>query len=263
MCRPSRCSAAPCPPEQHLDRRRMAEEVHRAGGRPVRPGLVHHHQVADLAPGQLHPPAERVQRRAERSDHCDRLPLVGRLRGHSGHRVVAAYHLAEVAGGGEVVVHAAVDHQERLAARVLALDHPADEDTRLADQVPPQLQHDSGVRVAAAPPLHLHGQVPAVRGQVQRLVAGKYGMPSPPPMLTCASSSRCSRTSRSASSNVWLTPVVSASRRRFCDPAKMCSPHSPRRPARAAPRRPPRRRCRTGSRRRPSSSRNRRAGSPG
>ncbi len=63
-------------------------------------------------------------------------------------RVVLADHLAEVAGGGQVVVQAAVGDQVGPAARDLLVDDPADVDARLADQIAPELHDDFGVAEA-------------------------------------------------------------------------------------------------------------------
>ena len=57
--------------DQHLDRRRMAEERGRARGQPVGAGLEDHDQVADLGPGQRDVVGEQVERRAQAADDAD------------------------------------------------------------------------------------------------------------------------------------------------------------------------------------------------
>ena len=51
-------------------------------------------------------------------------------------RVVSPDHLPEVAGCGQLVMQAAVDHQILTAPRLLAVDHPGDVDAALADDIP-------------------------------------------------------------------------------------------------------------------------------
>ena len=129
------------------ERRRVAEEGGGAGGEAVGAGLEEDHEVADLAARQAHLVAEQVQRACtgSRPPGPSRPPprlilLPDR------DRVVAADDLAEVARGGELVVHAAVDDQEGLAAGHLAVDDPGDVDAGLADDVAAELEQDPRVR---------------------------------------------------------------------------------------------------------------------
>ena len=59
-------------------------------------------------------------------------------------------HLAEVAGRGEVVVQAAVGDQEHLAARDLAIEHPADVHAGFADEVAAELDDELAPAAARA-----------------------------------------------------------------------------------------------------------------
>ena len=87
-------------------------------------------------------------------------------------RVVALDDLAEVARRGELVVHPAVDDEERGAARLLAVDDAGDVDAGLADEVAPELDDDARLRQQRP---HRAGhevlEVRADRGEVQRRVA--------------------------------------------------------------------------------------------
>ena len=114
------------PSDQHLDRGRVAEKARRAGGQAVGAGLEHRDQIADLGHRQLDVVAEQVQRGAQRAHHGHRLGRrLGQPVGHRD-RVVAPDRLAEVARSGQLVMHPAVDDQERLAPRLLAVHHPGD-----------------------------------------------------------------------------------------------------------------------------------------
>ena len=60
-------------------------------------------------------------------------------------RIVSPDHLPKVAGCGELVMQAAVDHQVLTSPRLLAIDDAGDVNAALADNVPAELDHHSCV----------------------------------------------------------------------------------------------------------------------
>ena len=99
--------AASLPPgllDEDFLTRRMAQETVRAGGEAVGTGLVDDHEVADCGLGQLHAVGQQVEWGAQWADDGGGFRF---LRSHAvanGDRVVLADDLAEVAGGGKVLV---------------------------------------------------------------------------------------------------------------------------------------------------------------
>ena len=152
----------------------MSEEGGGAGGESVRALLEHDDQVVDVGVRQRHVVGQQVEWRAEASD--DRHDIVVLRIGRAiadDDRVVAADRLAEVARRGQLVVHAAVDDDERLAARDLAIDDPRDVDPALPHEEAPQL--DDGARLGESRgdrPIDEFRQPFGDSAQIQRLVAG-------------------------------------------------------------------------------------------
>src|SRR3546814_13529500 len=80
----------------------MAEKAGRAGGEAIGPGLEDDDKVAHLGRRQQAAVAQQVERRAKTADHRGGLGRLAVELVADRQRVVAADHLAEVAGGGEL-----------------------------------------------------------------------------------------------------------------------------------------------------------------
>ena len=93
----------------------MAQESVRARGESVGTRLEHDDEIAGLRFGQVHPVGQKVERRAKRSDDGRDLPPRAFDAIADFHRIVLADHLAEVARCGEMVMQAAVGHEEHVA----------------------------------------------------------------------------------------------------------------------------------------------------
>ena len=84
------------------------------------------------------------------------------------HRVVAPDDLTEVPGRSQLVVQAAVDDDERLATRDLAVDDTRDVHAALAHDVPPELDHHPCLRKVGTDALvEQHGEVLADATEVE------------------------------------------------------------------------------------------------
>src|SRR3970040_1513670 len=118
---------------QHLRWRRVAKECRGARGEAVSSRLENHDQIADIGLRHFHVVGEQVERRAKRADHRSDFALTAYYLVADYDRIVLAYHLSEVPRRGEMVMQAAVGHQEYLAARDLAVDDSADINARFTD----------------------------------------------------------------------------------------------------------------------------------
>src|SRR4051794_27792950 len=126
----------------------MTEKGARARAQAISAGLEHHDQVTDLCMSELHLVGDEVERRAQRPDHARSLAVAAVHAVADDHGIVLANDLPEVAGGREMVMQAAVDDQEHLAARDLAVDDARDVDAGLADEITPELDDHVGTRQA-------------------------------------------------------------------------------------------------------------------
>src|SRR5215470_2481207 len=113
----------------------MTEETRRACGEAVRARLQHDDQGTWFGCPDLDPIAKEVEWRAQGANHGRGFPRTAKNPRAIAHRVVLAYHLAEVARCGKVVVQPAVDNQEHLSPRYLAIDYTRDENTGLTDEI--------------------------------------------------------------------------------------------------------------------------------
>src|SRR5215831_10897542 len=109
----------------------MTEESGRTRSEPVRARLEHRDQVARVRLRELHAVGEEVERSAERADHGSDFALAALHAVAHDDGIVLADHLAEIARSRQVMVQAAVGHEENLTAGDLAVDHPADVEARL------------------------------------------------------------------------------------------------------------------------------------
>lgn len=89
---------------------------------PVGAGLKDRHKVADLGTREADIMCEQVQRGAQAPDDADGLSTRDAHSVRDGDRVVLADDLPEVPRGSELVVEAAIDDEEGVAARLLAVD---------------------------------------------------------------------------------------------------------------------------------------------
>lgn len=96
------------PSNQHFDARRMAQEALRAGSEAVGAGLIDDYQIANVGFGELHAIRQQVERSAQRANDGGGFRFGRRHAVADGGRVVLADDLAEVSGGGKVVVQATV-----------------------------------------------------------------------------------------------------------------------------------------------------------
>src|SRR3954453_6398202 len=109
----SRCGTAPGErlsggSDEDFARRRMAEKGLRAGGETIGAGEEDGDDVADFGAGQHDVIGQPVERRAQAADDARFLLRRRAEAGRDGDRDVAADDLAEIARGGELVVHAVV-----------------------------------------------------------------------------------------------------------------------------------------------------------
>jgi hypothetical protein len=153
----------------------LGQERLRTGRQAVGAGEEDGDQVADLGAWRHDVVGEPVERRAEAAS--DRDLLLGRRAEPAGdrHRIVAAYHLAEIARGGELMVHAAVGDQEGLAVAELAVDDPGQIDARLADQPAAELDREGGVGQDRRPRRQPLGERLAHGLDVERRLAVEIG----------------------------------------------------------------------------------------
>src|SRR5262249_37828542 len=85
---------------------------------------------------------EQIEGRAQRPDDGDDFSFRAAYTIAHGHRIVLADDLAEVPRRRQVMMQAAVGHQETMTSRDLAVDDAADVDPRFADEESTELQHD-------------------------------------------------------------------------------------------------------------------------
>src|SRR6188472_12070 len=114
---------------------RVAQKSLRTGGRTVGARLEHDDEVAGFGYGEVHPVGEQIERRAQRSDDRGRLAAGADDPISDRDRVILADHLAEVPTRREMMMEAAVGHQQYVLARDLAVDDATDVDAGFADQV--------------------------------------------------------------------------------------------------------------------------------
>ena len=101
---------------QHFNACRMAQESLRTGSETIGSGLVDHHQIAGFGFGEFHAVGQQVERGAQGADDGGGFRF-GRVHAVAdGGRVVLADDLAEVSGGGEVVVQATVGDEVGVSA---------------------------------------------------------------------------------------------------------------------------------------------------
>ncbi len=106
--------------DPNFGRRGVAEEAERAGSASVGAGLEDADEVAHFGVGQFDIARENVERRAERAHDFNF--FAGRIRRtaetiHNGNRIIPFDGLAEVSGGGQMMMHAAIEDQEFFLAR--------------------------------------------------------------------------------------------------------------------------------------------------
>ena len=121
----------------------------------------------------------------------------------------------------------AVDDQERLPARLLAVDDAGDVDAALADDVAAELDDDARVGQArgGSAPSSSVGEVLADRGEVERLVLVEVRDAEAAAEVEVADRRRrAPRRARSASSTVLRCASQRISALRFCEPAKTWKP---------------------------------------
>src|SRR5262249_17035370 len=117
----------------------MAQKAGRARREAVGAGLEDNNQVANIAVRQLDLVGQEVEGRAQTADDADGFV---RLLAHAvadRNGVIAPDDLTEIAGRRELMVEAAIGHQEYLAARYFAVDHPRDVDSSFADDISAEL----------------------------------------------------------------------------------------------------------------------------
>ena len=86
-------------------------------------------------------------------------------------RIISPDHLSEVAGCGQLVVQAAVDHQILAAPGLFAIDNPGDVDAAFADNVPAELDHHlASGRFGSIVESSSSARLCADGGQVERLI---------------------------------------------------------------------------------------------
>ena len=86
------------------------------------------------------------------------------------HREIATQHLAQVAAGCQVVVHAAIAHQEHFATRDLAVDDTSDVAPGRRHQIAAEFQHQVRVREIGRRARHQLVQGCANRRKFERLL---------------------------------------------------------------------------------------------
>ncbi|MNU98354.1 hypothetical protein D3C71_884590 [compost metagenome] len=101
----------------------MAEKTRRASGGAIGARLQDCQEITSLQLRQGRIAGQGVERCAERADDGCRFLIVCLHHGRCDDGVVALDDLAEIAGGGEVMVHAAIHHHEGSAARGLYRIH--------------------------------------------------------------------------------------------------------------------------------------------
>src|SRR6185369_15671351 len=143
----------------------MAQESLRARGEPVRTRLEYDDEVAGLRFREVHPVGEEIERRAERSHDGRGLPPGAYDPIADFDRIVFADDLAEVAGRREMVMQAAVGHEEYVAARNFPVDDAADVDAGRSDQIAAELDHEPRLRQRFCALGHEIFEIRAYRGE--------------------------------------------------------------------------------------------------
>src|SRR6185437_13535343 len=118
---------------------------------------------------------QKIQRRAQGPHDADAFPCRAADAVADQHRIVLADDLPEVSRSGQMMMQAAIGDQEYLAPRDLAIDHPADVDTGLADQVTSQLDRELGFRQSLPGTCGKRAHVGAHSTQIQARLTRKVG----------------------------------------------------------------------------------------
>src|SRR5579859_6910268 len=95
----------------------MAQESERARGTTISTGLKNCKKIADFGPRKSDVAGNSIEGSAEGSHYVDnffgeRIKFVGER-----DRIVSLDRLSQIAGGGQMVIHAAIKNQELLTAR--------------------------------------------------------------------------------------------------------------------------------------------------
>src|SRR3954468_1610346 len=151
----------------------MAQEGSRTRAQPVGSRLEHHDQVSHLGARHLHAVRKEVEGRAQRADDGNNFSRRAADAIAHRHRIVLADDLAEIARRRQMVMQAAVGHEETMTAGHLAVDYAADIDARFADEESTELQHHLRLRQARVHALQDGGQITCDERNIEPLVAGK------------------------------------------------------------------------------------------
>src|SRR5581483_4248560 len=130
--------------QENFSRRRMAQESERAGRTGVGARLEDSDQVTNLAGRQCEIAAQSIQGRAQRAHYLHRLfPALAQAAG-IGDGIVALDGLAEVTGSREMVMHAAIENEEFLAAGFLNVVNAGEVNASFGHEETPWLRQKSG-----------------------------------------------------------------------------------------------------------------------
>ena len=175
--------------------------------------------------------ASRSERRAEAGRRPRRSPAdQPRIRLPDQHQDNSCgQHLAEVSGCGEMVVKPAVGHEEHWPRAKSSGRAPVHVEIRPRRRDSGRARSSAfGARQRPGRPMRDRGKVVGDRREFERKLAGKYGMPRPPPRLrrTHWSGAFCA----SATASSYALCMRFADRlggTRFCEPPKMWNPSKP------------------------------------
>src|SRR5882724_10380341 len=104
---------APCV-NPYLRRQRVAQEPQGTCRAAVRAGLKDSHEIPDFRFWKNDPARQRIKGRAKRPDDIHGVMRRRLQLAHQGDRIVALDGLAQIARGGQMMIHAAIDNEEFL-----------------------------------------------------------------------------------------------------------------------------------------------------
>src|SRR6185369_3420963 len=161
--------------DQHFARRALAEELHRAGGCTIGARAEHRDDIARLSPRKTALFGQSVERRAQTADNAGLL-LHRRIEpGGDRHGIIAPHDRSEIARGGELVVHAAINDEEHLAMADFPVDHRGEVNPRFANQIATEFKAKIGVRQFYGKIVHALRQGCADGCEIEGRVAWEIG----------------------------------------------------------------------------------------
>src|SRR6266436_2135314 len=121
---------------------RMTEETERTRRTCISTRLKYAHQIADVDPRQVCTACQDIEGCAQRPNYLNGF-FVGLAEfAERGERIITLDCLSQVARRRQMVVHAAIENEEFLAARNLDVIHASYVHTRLSHQIAAGLDHE-------------------------------------------------------------------------------------------------------------------------